>query len=77
MVRPPTEARAIVAALSRNVRARRRAAGLTQGALAKRARCALAFISLIERGKANPSLVTMVLIAGALECAVPDLLSEA
>jgi transcriptional regulator with XRE-family HTH domain len=51
------------------------AAGITQGELADRARVRRAFISLIERGKANPSLVTIALLAEAMDCGILDLLS--
>jgi len=60
---------------SRRVRRMRRAAKLSQAALAERAYCRVAFISRIERGEANPSLVTMTLIAAGLGCTVVDLLT--
>jgi len=68
---PPTiRARPVVAAFSRRVREMRHAAGMTQKQVAEIACVRKAFISLIERGKANPSLVTIALIAGALGCDV-------
>lgn len=47
--------------LSRRVRTLRRAAHLTQNALAERASVRVAFIQRVERGEGNPSLATMVL----------------
>jgi HTH-type transcriptional regulator / antitoxin HipB len=67
-------ARAVAVEFGRRVRERRMAVGLKQSDLADRAGIRVAFISRIERLKGNPSLVTMALIAQALECSLPDLI---
>jgi len=67
-------ARAVAVEFSRRMRDKRRAAGLRQTDLAALALMQPEFISRIERGIANPSLMSMSLIAQALECSLPDLL---
>lgn len=73
MASPLSKARPVVAEFSRRVRAMRLAAKITQVELAERAHVREQFISLIERGRANPSLVTIALIASALGCGVSDM----
>ena len=51
----------------------RRVAGLTQGALARRARIARATVNRIERGRLLPELSTLRRIAKALGMSLPDL----
>jgi transcriptional regulator with XRE-family HTH domain len=60
-------------AFGRRVRARRRAAKLTQTQLAERAYLRKHFIWRIECEQANPSLATIALIADALGCEIADL----
>lgn len=55
------------------LRARRKAAGLTQAQLAERAALAPSYISLIERGLVNPPGETLGAIAAALGCRVTDI----
>jgi transcriptional regulator with XRE-family HTH domain len=76
MTPPALVARPVVAAFSRRVRSLRLAARITQNELADRAHVRRVFISLIERGKANPSLVTIALIAAALGCRVTELFGD-
>lgn len=67
-------ARAAVLGFGRRVREHRLAAGLSQVDLGRRSHVTDKFIGQIERGESNPSLVTMMLVAGALECNLVDLL---
>jgi transcriptional regulator with XRE-family HTH domain len=48
------------------VRAAREAAGLSQEAFAERARMHRTFVGHVERGETNPTLETIVLLAGAV-----------
>jgi len=57
----------ITTEFGRRVRARRERLGLSQMALAERAEVHFTFISDIERGVRNPSLLTMTKIADALD----------
>jgi transcriptional regulator with XRE-family HTH domain len=52
--------------LSRNIKKRRKALGLTQAELAERVDCACNYLSLIEQGKKFPSPAMMERIADAL-----------
>ncbi len=58
----------------RNVRKLRRAVGLSQEALADRARLHRTYVSSVERGKRNVSLENIYAIAAALACDPRDLL---
>jgi transcriptional regulator with XRE-family HTH domain len=60
----------------RRVRALRLASGLSQADLGRLALVGDRFVGLIERGKGNPSLVTMALIAEALESDLGEMLSQ-
>jgi transcriptional regulator with XRE-family HTH domain len=53
----------------------RRAAGLSQRDLAQMARIDRSYIQEIERGVANPTLVTLALLAHGLRCDLADLLT--
>ena len=64
----------ICALVGRNVRRHRQAAGLTQEALAFRANLDRTYLSDIERGIRNPSLLMMQDLATALGIDVIDLL---
>jgi transcriptional regulator with XRE-family HTH domain len=46
---------------------------MSQPALGRRSRVGTKFIGEIERGTSNPSLVTMALVADALDCSLTDL----
>jgi transcriptional regulator with XRE-family HTH domain len=54
----------------------RRAARVSQEALADRCGFARSYMSRIERGKANPSLDAIEALAGGLKVAVPELFIE-
>lgn len=47
--------------------------GFTQGELALKAGISVSYLSLIERGKRNPSISTLVKIATAVETSLPML----
>jgi transcriptional regulator with XRE-family HTH domain len=51
----------------------RREKYFTHQRLAKAAGMSVDFISLLERGKTSPSLVTLEKLANALECPIKDL----
>jgi transcriptional regulator with XRE-family HTH domain len=65
------------ARLGTRLRALRRARGLTQEQLAERAGLSYKFLGEIERGQGNPTLETLVALAGALDLDVVDLLGPA
>ena len=69
-------ARSAVQRFGRQVRAYRKAAGITQIELGRLSLVTSKYISEIELGTSNPSLMTMVLVADALGCQVADLLQE-
>ena len=58
------------------VAALRRAAKVSQEALADRCGFARSYMSRIERGKANPSLDAIEILAGGLKVRVVDLFEE-
>ena len=58
------------------VRRRRERAGLSQAAVALEAGLHPTYISLLERGLRNPSLVTVAVLAGALETTMTSLVKE-
>lgn len=59
-----------------NMRKLRRAAGLSQEALADKAGLHRNYVGSVERGERNISIDNMEAIAFALGCTVPDLLKE-
>lgn len=59
------------------VRANRTALGLTQEALAEKAKLHPTYISMVERGVRNPTLDAASQIADALKIGLPALLEEA
>lgn len=59
-----------------NIRARREAAGLSQGYVARLAGIPQAALCQIERGKKDPSLQVSREIAAVLCCKLDDLLAE-
>lgn len=61
--------------LGQDIRARRKAAGLTVQALADRADLSRRMLTQIEQGRANPSMVTVDKIARALGVDFPALVS--
>jgi transcriptional regulator with XRE-family HTH domain len=60
--------------LSRNVRALRQDIGLSQEALAFEADVDRTYVSQIERGIGNPSLLVLCKLAAVLNVSVPELL---
>jgi transcriptional regulator with XRE-family HTH domain len=58
------------------IRARRLEMGLTQEALAEAARVSIRHYQLIEAGKSNPTLRSMLGIADALNLRLSDIFSE-
>jgi len=62
--------------LAENVKAKRKAKGLSQEALALEAQIDRTYISQIERQICNPSLLILCSIANVLECSVDVLLAE-
>lgn len=67
MLSPAKSATSIKRSLSSLLKARRRELGLTLQELAARSELSAAFLSQAERGKATPSIVSLINIARALE----------
>ena len=67
MPRPARSATQLQNSLSSLLKARRRELGLTLQELAERSELSAAFLSQAERGKATPSIVSLINIARALE----------
>lgn len=59
------------------LKALRQAAGLTQADVGKKTRITSAYISLIERGRANPTLDMMVKLADLFDAEVWDMIRPA
>src|SRR3546814_14075462 len=66
----------VASLLGRNCRARRARFKMSQGELSLRTGISASRLSLIENGRANPTLEIMDAIARALQCSVADLLSH-
>ena len=64
---------ALLVMLGENIRARRRANGLTQRELAERAKLHRTYIADLERGARNVSILNVVRVARALGISVPQL----
>jgi transcriptional regulator with XRE-family HTH domain len=62
--------------LGRNVRERRKAAGMSQEDLAARTDVDQAYISRLEAGEKNPTILTLWHVAQALETTSAGLLQE-
>ena len=73
---PLQKAHAANRTFGRRVRALRIASGLSQMELGKLAKVGDRFVGIIERGGGNPSLLTMALIAEALESDLGEMLQE-
>lgn len=65
----------ITSEFGRRVRSRREQLGLSQMAVAERAGVHFTFVSDIERGVRNPSLLTMVKLAKALDADLSELVA--
>lgn len=70
------ESRDVTPNLSRRLRNARQERGLSLEAVAQKAQISTSLLSQIERGKASPSLVSLVAIADALMLRPGDLLDE-
>jgi transcriptional regulator with XRE-family HTH domain len=68
--------RDVTPSLSRRLRTARQERGLSLEAVAQKAQISASLLSQIERGKASPSLVSLVAIADALMLRPGDLLDE-
>jgi len=67
----------IIARLGASIQNRRSSLGISQEVLAERADLHRTYISDIERGARNPTLLTIEKLATALGVSTVDLLSEA
>jgi transcriptional regulator with XRE-family HTH domain len=63
-------------AFGRALRQRRHAASLTQEKLGFEADLERVYISLLENGKKQPSLETILKLAGALKCQAAELIAD-
>ncbi len=61
-------------AFGARVKARRKALGLTQTDIYNRTQIGISYLSLIERGRANPTLEMMIKLSAALGIEIWDLL---
>ncbi len=64
-------------AVGANVRRLRRTANMSQAVLAERAGLSPAYVSMMERGLANPRLETLAALAHALNTSPVDILNVA
>ncbi|MBW7901965.1 MAG: helix-turn-helix transcriptional regulator [Rhodocyclaceae bacterium] len=64
-------------AFGKVLRERRSASGLSQEKLALEAGLERVYISLLERGQRQPTLTTLLKLAGPLACDASDLVREA
>ncbi len=62
--------------LGKNIRKYRRAAELTQEALAEKCECSSSYIGQLENARSKPSLETLVTIANILDVTVDQLLKK-
>jgi transcriptional regulator with XRE-family HTH domain len=74
MPSPKLLARPVILRFSRRLREVRKAAGISQKELGRRAYVTEDFVGRMERARQFPSLETMALLALALDCDVVDLL---
>jgi transcriptional regulator with XRE-family HTH domain len=63
--------------VARNIKTKRIAAGLTLQALAEKSGCSPSTIALIEAGRSNAGLATIVRIAAALGAELADIFRSA
>lgn len=66
----------VIASIGKAVNSLRTAKGLTLQVLSKRANLSVSMLSLIERGKASPSIGSLVVLASALGVEMTDLLGN-
>lgn len=67
----------VLIALGSAIRAARSARGISQEDLAHRAEIDRAHMSKIERGSINPTVMSMVRLAGVMEMTLTELFAEA
>jgi len=72
----PTDMSDIITSIGKAVNDLRTSKGLTLQALSKRASLSVSMLSLIERGKASPSIGSLVVLASALGVEMTDLLGN-
>jgi transcriptional regulator with XRE-family HTH domain len=72
MPSPQIKARPALMEFGRQLRRARMEAGIDQRQLSKRCGIGYRFISLMELGRQNPSLATIVLLAEGIGCKVTD-----
>ena len=72
----PQEAQ-VLEEIGRAIAQRRHAVGISQEALAVRAGFHRTYLSVLERGRRNVTLVALVRLAHALDCKASDLLQDA
>ena len=72
----PVAAASIHARFGRVVRARREAVGISQEDLADEAGVHRTYVSILERGRGNPSLTVIANLAEALETSISLLFKE-
>jgi transcriptional regulator with XRE-family HTH domain len=68
---------AVLLAIGNSVLSRRTQAGLSQVELAQRVGIDRSFLSGIERGKRNPTIVTLTRLAAALDTSAAELVGTA
>ena len=73
----PARNSAVFKALAANIRRLRKERGWTQDDLAAAAKVEQAAISLMENARANPTLLVLETVAGALEVSFVDLFAPA
>jgi transcriptional regulator with XRE-family HTH domain len=66
----------VLAVIGESIRSLRAARGLTLGELAARTRLSASMLSLVERGKASPSVGTLVAISSVFGVQIPELLGR-
>jgi transcriptional regulator with XRE-family HTH domain len=69
--------RYVLEPLGEAIAARRKARGMTQQQLADAVASQRAYISALESGTRNPTIITLTKIAEALGCTMSDLLRDA
>jgi transcriptional regulator with XRE-family HTH domain len=67
----------LLAAVGQAIARRRRAAGLRQADLAERCSVGRVFVSYVENGRRNPSVLALACLAEALDCTLSDLFADA
>jgi len=76
MVRNRAMKPSVLTEFGRRVRARRKAAGLSQEELAERAGLHRTYVGGVERGERNTSLLAIERIAQALGCSMSNLMPD-